>query len=211
VTNNVIPDIYAWHQIGTWEREPDTTGPAFETLRQKFSLPRRPIAITEYAWPDEQTPAGSVFYISQLERNNMVGLRANWGSGSKLHDYLASLLGKSGTTYFPNGEWQLYKYYAGMRGVRLSTQSSHDKRFDVFATKDSKIKILAGTRVTPDAYDVVVSGLSSAGFGDSGTVRVRTYRFNWSGASSEVGSAQDLGVVDYPYSGGSVGSSPPSH
>ena len=141
----------------------------------------------------------------------MLGLRANWGGGSDLHDYLASLLGKTGTTYFPNGEWQLYKYYAGMSGSRLVTKSSGNKQFDVFATKGSEIKILAGSRVTPDAYDIIVSGLSSAGFKDAGTVQVRTYKFAWSGANVEIGGVEDLGVTDYAYSGGSVGSPPSSH
>ena len=33
----------------------------------------------------------------------MYGLRGNWASGTALQDYLASLLGKSGSTYFANG------------------------------------------------------------------------------------------------------------
>ncbi|KAH7139905.1 hypothetical protein B0J13DRAFT_624712 [Dactylonectria estremocensis] len=34
-----IPDIYSWHQIGVWEREPDTTIAAFNALRADYSLP----------------------------------------------------------------------------------------------------------------------------------------------------------------------------
>lgn len=54
---------------------------------------------------------------------------------------------KTNGTYYPNGEWQLYKYYTGMTGNRVETSASGDLIFDVFAnTSENTVKIIAGTR-----------------------------------------------------------------
>lgn len=106
--NNTVPDIYSWHQIGSWEREPDTTIPDLSTLLSSYRLPSRPIDVNEYAAPEEQNPANSVFYIAQCERNDALCLRANWGGGSELHDYMGNLVWKDDAdVYFPKGDWQL--------------------------------------------------------------------------------------------------------
>ncbi|KAJ0335321.1 hypothetical protein COL922a_009408 [Colletotrichum nupharicola] len=102
---NVAPDIYSWHQIGAWEREPDTTVPALRALLAEYGLPERPIDVNEYAWPDEQNPANSAYYLAQLERHNIRGLRANWEGGENLHNYLGNLVAKHDQGYYPNGEW----------------------------------------------------------------------------------------------------------
>jgi len=75
--NNIVPDIYSWHQIGEWQREPDRVVPDFNTIRNRYNLPERPIDLNEYAWPSEQNPGASAFYLAQLERHNLRGLRAN--------------------------------------------------------------------------------------------------------------------------------------
>ncbi|ETN42047.1 uncharacterized protein HMPREF1541_03986 [Cyphellophora europaea CBS 101466] len=223
--HNAIPDIYAWHQIGDWEREPDTTIPVFHTMRQQHHLPHRPIDINEYAWPTEQNPASSAWYLAQLERHDLRGLRANWGSGPALHDFLGGLLANtSAGKYYPNGEWQLYKYYAGMRGRRASTAASEDLLFDVFATvadtdttgdgtaaaaaavekrSASHITILAGARAVQaaaTAYDIAISGLNP----NVTAVEVRTWRFDWAGPEGEVGRPRDLGVQEYVVGDGEV-------
>ncbi|KAI0151022.1 glycoside hydrolase superfamily [Pestalotiopsis sp. NC0098] len=204
--NNVVPDIYSWHQIGTWEREPDATVADFDALRAQYGgLPFRPTDLNEYAWTDEQTPAASAYYLAQLERHNIRSLRANWGGGSDLHDFAAALLGKDDTgAYYPNGEWQLYKYYAAMEGDRVVTAASADELFDVFAVRGDNVKILAGTRLTSDAYDIVVTGLDTTGLGSSGVLSVRTIRFDWDGATGRIDSTVDLGTADYTYADGTL-------
>ncbi|KAK2759966.1 hypothetical protein FQN54_002702 [Arachnomyces sp. PD_36] len=204
--NDTVPDRYSWHQIGTWEREPDTTLPDFDAMRATYSLPERPIDINEYAWTTEQNPANSAYYIAQLERHDMRGLRSNWGSGSDLHDYMANLLYKDESgTYQPNGEWYLYNYYANMTGDRLTTAASEDRQFDVFATSSNDtVKILAGTRTIQAAYDISVSGLSELGFPSDGSIPVRTYQFDWNGATGAVDSPVDVGCEDYQSSSDSV-------
>lgn len=206
--NNVVPDRYSWHQIGTWEREPDLTVYDFDTMRATYDLPENPIDMNEYAWPSEQNPANSAWYISQLERHDVRGLRANWGGGPDLHNWEASLLyaTNSGTgTYYPNGEWQVYKYYAAMSGdTRATTIASPDFQFDVFATTGDIVRILAGTRTVQEPYDIQIVGLTSRGLPDSGTISVRTYRFDWSGPMGEIGDPVDLGLEDYSFSDDTV-------
>ncbi|CEL03423.1 hypothetical protein ASPCAL04578 [Aspergillus calidoustus] len=213
--NNTIPDRYSWHQIGSWEREPDRTIPEFNTLLATYGLPERPIDVNEYAWPSEQNPANSAFYLAQLERYNIRGLRANWGSGGLLHDLMANLLYKGDDgTYYPNGEWQLYRYYAGMTGERVQTTASTDLLFDVFgAVSGGRVKLLAGTRTVQAPYDIRVEGVSSLGLSRRGSVHVRTYRFDWNGPEGSVESPVDLGCARYGYSGDvlTIPVSPPSN
>jgi hypothetical protein len=203
-SNNTIPDRYSWHQIGSWEREPDRTIPEFNTLRATYGLPERPIDVNEYAWPSEQNPANAAFYLAQLERYDLRGLRANWGSAGGLHDLMANLLYKGDDgTYYPNGEWNLYKYYSGMTGERVQTAVSTDLQFDVFGTVSSggRVKLLAGTRTVQAPYDIRVEGVSSLGLSRRGSVYVRTYRFDWNGPTGSVESPVELGCARYKYSG----------
>lgn len=204
--NNTIPDIYSWHQIGSWEREPDLTIPDFNSMKASNGLPDRPIDINEYAAKDEQNPANSVYYIAQLERHNLRGLRANWGGGSALHDFMANLVYKqNGGTYQGNGEWNVYKYYAQMVGNRVATSSSSDRRFDVFATKSGNTaKMIAGTRSVGGTYQIQVSGLTSLGLPLNGSISVQIYRFDWAGENGSTQSPINLGTATYPYSSGVV-------
>ncbi len=182
---------------------PTTTVPIFNTLRLSYGLPEMPIEVNEYAWPTEQNPANAVYYLAQFERHNIRALRANWSGGSALHDYMANLVYRHDNgTYYPNGEWQLYKYYAGMTGMRVATNASSDLLFDVFATVSGNhlAKIIGGTRTVQAAYDIRVSGLSSLGLPTHGTVDVRSYRFDWAGLDGEIKAPVDLGWSKYTYS-----------
>jgi hypothetical protein len=76
-------------------------------MLKTYGLPLKPLNVDEYATYAEQVPAGTAWWISQLERVNAIGLRGNWLSTTQLHDFMASLLGKTvltnptGTGYFP--------------------------------------------------------------------------------------------------------------
>jgi hypothetical protein len=189
-STQTVPDIYSWHQIGNWSGEPDTTVPDFNSMKAVHGLPDLSIDINEYGDKREQNPANSVYYIAQLERHQLRGLRANWGSKGALHDYLANLIYAKNGTYYPNGEWQLYKYYSQMKGDCLATTASPDRRFDVFATKyGSTVKIIAGTRTFPAYYKIEVLDIQSLGLPANGVIRAKVLRFDWRG---------DLGLVDAP-------------
>lgn len=196
---DVVPDIYSWHQIGG--RAPDETIPDFNTLLDKYGLPQRPIDANEYALPEEQNPANTAWYIAQLERYNIRGLRANWGSGGELHDFMADVLFDDEGTYKPNAEWYVYKYYGEMTGKRAKTTASDDGLFDVFASVDGEtVKLVAGTRTVQKPYDISVKGLTSVGLPSKGTVKIRTLRFDWEGKTVDTGGPVDLGVSDFEYS-----------
>jgi hypothetical protein len=200
-----IPDIYAWHQIGAWSREPDTTLPDFNAMKAVHALPDKPIDINEYADKPEQNPANSVYYIAQLERHNMRGLRANWGSKGDLHDYLANLVFKEEGVYVPNGEWQLYKYYAAMGGERLTTSASADRLFDVFATMEGgSVKVIAGTRTVLAPYTIEVKGLESLGLPSQGSVKANVLRFDWKGDFGRVDGPVELGSTEFTYTNNTV-------
>ncbi|KAJ3958326.1 hypothetical protein N0V92_005089 [Colletotrichum tropicale] len=199
--NDTIPDRYSWHQIGDEGRELDKVIPDLNTLLSQHNLPQRPIDINEYAWPERQDPANSAFYLAQLERHNLRGLRANWGSGAGLHDLMADLLFKdSDGSYKPNGDWQTYKYYAEMTGDRIATAASTDLKFDVFGTiSDNNVKLLAGTQSLQASYEISISGLSRIGLPADGSVSIRTLRFDFDGRSGLIEGPVDLGTAEYTY------------
>ncbi|KAF5534685.1 glycoside hydrolase family 39 [Fusarium mexicanum] len=200
---NTIPDFYSWHLLAT-DRNLRESKAQFDTLRRKYKLPERPININEYAsWDGEQNPAGAVFYISQFERHNTLGLRANWASQGQLHDFLANLLVKnSGGDYSPAGEWHVYQYYnQAMKGNRVGTSPSDDELFEVYATRGGSagtVKILAAIRPVAGkkTYNLAITGLSAVKIKGT-TVRVRTYRFDGPNVSTAVGAPVDLGTFKH--------------
>jgi hypothetical protein len=174
-------------------------------MKAVHSLPDLPIVVNEYADRPEQNPANSVYYIAQHERHDLQALRANWGSGSDLHNYLANLIYKTNEEYYPNGEWHLYKYYAQMDGARLATTASADRRIDVFAVKsDSTVKIITGTRTVHAPYEVKISGLQSLGLPAQGSIAVKVLRFDWAGDQGRIDGPVDLGQTIFSYSSDTV-------
>ena len=209
--NDIVPDIYSWHHIGG--QAPDPAAADFASLIETHSLPERPIDVNEYAWPEQQNGAYTAWYISQLERNEMRGLRANWAMGPELHDFLANLVFKDGEEYKPTGEWYLYEYYAAMEGERAASEASEDGLFDAFAVvqEDGTAKIIAGTASVVDPYEISVSGVSALGLEDQGEVEVRTIRFDYEGIDVDTGGPVDLGTETHAYSEDTVSSVPPSY
>ncbi|KAM0552425.1 hypothetical protein ACHAPJ_007986 [Fusarium lateritium] len=200
---NTIPDFFSWHLLAT-DRNLRESKQQFDTLRKKYKLPERPININEYAsWDGEQNPAGAVFYISQFERHNAHGLRANWASQGQLHDFLANLLVKNGGgDYSPAGEWHVYNYYSQvMKGNRVATSPSDDELFEVYATRGGSagtVKVLAAIRPVAGkkTYNLAITGLSALKI-KGPTVRVRTYRFDGPNLSTAVGGPVDLGTFKH--------------
>jgi hypothetical protein len=228
--NDAIPDQWSWH-METHTHDLDSDHGALHTLLSTYGLPERQISINEYAVRDQQVPAGAAWFISQCERHRAYGLRGNWLSGWELHDYMASLLGKpnAGTDdyspteagYYPNGEYQVYKYYAlSMTGTRVGTMRSGDTFLDAFATVGSdKLRVLVGVRPSggEGTWTLTLNDLSALGFSSSGTVNIQTYGFPFPGAYDEVtayvhlhsfvGDSTDparptnLGIASHSYSG----------
>lgn len=187
--------------------------------QNKYGLPGKTININEYAVFNEQVPAGSAWWISQLERINAFGLRGNWLSGYQLHDFMASLLSKpnadtsgysaTAAGYYPNGDYQVYKYYyQNMTGHRVGTVPSTDLKLDAYATvgNDGYARVLVGVRITEGTWELQLNDLSSLGLASSGTLNVHTWGFPVAGDAhyGEVDGPTDLGWYGHAYSGNTV-------
>lgn len=209
VQNNVVPDQYTWHD------EPGDIAvdqANFATLRSKYNAPSKPVNINEYATFDQQVATGAAWWISRLERYNYFGLRGNWLSGCQLHDFMASLLGKSDnnacsvTGYYPNGEYQVYKYYnLNMTGTRATTTGTGDGVMDVYTTIGTdKVRTLTGVNLKTGTWYITINNLSSVGLPTSGSLPIQTWGFVDNGHYGREDTYTDRGVYSHTYSGNSV-------
>jgi len=204
--DNTTPDVYSWHHEGSStdvNNDLQTSQPAMVNLLNSFGLFIGEFIIDEYANVQEQNPASAAWWIARFERFNMSGLRGNWLSGANLQDFLSGLLWKSGNTYFSNGEWQVYNYYATqMTGFRVATTGSTDRLMDNFAVVGTNVvRILVGGRLVTGTYSLQIKNLSALGLATSGTINVHTFQFNFGGTTTQEGAPQDLGLVAHTYSG----------
>jgi hypothetical protein len=218
-SNGTEPDQWSWHMETGGDSSMNRASAGQQAVITQYGLTggSTPANINEYAVFDEQVAANAAWWIAQLERANAYGLRGNWLSTTQLHDFMASLLSKpgapdqysaTGTGYYPNGEWQVYKYYAtNMTGTRVATDASSDLALDVYATYDTeqnKARILVGTRQVTGTWYVQLNDLESLGLPSSGTLNILTHSFVDNGHYGQVGDPEDLGYYGHTYSGGSV-------
>lgn len=216
--NGSVPDQYAWHMESGGGDLLSAYGGLVATQNQ-YGLPPKPININEYGVWDEQVPAGSAWWIAQLERINAYGVRGNWLGGDQLHDFLASLLSKpdnpnsgsySATSggYFPNGDYQVYKYYhQNMTGYRVGTTPSADLKLDAYATVGStSATVLVGVRIATGTWQLQLDDLSALGLPTSGTLNIQTWGFPVAAdiKYGEVDGPSDLGIVAHGYSDNTV-------
>ncbi|CAN8097450.1 unnamed protein product [Discula destructiva] len=217
-SNASVPDQYAWHMEGGGGDLLSAYG-GLVAIQKKYGIAAKPVNINEYGVFNEQVPAGSAWWISQLERINANGLRGNWLSGSQLHDFLASLLSKpgnpdsgtysaTGTGYYPNGDYQVYKYYyQNMTGYRVGTTPSTDLKLDAYATVGSTSAIvLVGVRITTGTWTLQLNDLSAIGLPTSGTLNVQTWGFPVASDVhyGEVDGPTNLGIYGHAYTGNTV-------
>ncbi|KAF8217420.1 glycoside hydrolase family 39 protein [Mycena galopus ATCC 62051] len=200
------PDVYDWHHEGSStdiNNDLQTSQPAMVALLEAHGLAINEFIIDEYANVGEQNPASAAWWISRFERYDMSGLRGNWLSGANLQDMLAGLLWKSGSTYFANGEWQVYNYYAtSMTGHRVATTGSTDRLMDNFAVVGTNIvRILVGGRLVVGTYSLEIKNLSALGLATAGTINVTTRQFSFGGTETQEGAPTNLGVVAHTYTG----------
>lgn len=183
--NNVLPNIYAWHNL--------PGDPVASTRAADSMLAARGITstmrhqINEYASTSEQTPADGAWYITRLERAGVVGLRANWALGLQLNDLQAKLLVKTGTQYLPTGEWWMYRYYGSQTGSIVSTTPS--PTYDAFATKTAgRAQVLLGGGGTTGNMAIRLDNVSSTtGIVSNNQVRVVVQRIPYNGGGAVKG------------------------
>ncbi|KAJ7176209.1 glycoside hydrolase family 39 protein [Mycena crocata] len=195
--DNTAPDVYMWHHEGSStdiNNDLQTSQPTMVNMLNSAGVP-----IGEF----EQNPSSAAWWIARFERFNMSGVRGNWLNGANLQDFLSGLVWKSGSTYFANGEWQVYKYYASsMTGFRVATTGSTDRLMDNFAVVGSNIvRILVGGRLVAGTYSIQIKNLSALGLATAGTINVRTRQFSFAGTQGQVWDPTDLGLVAHTYAG----------
>ncbi|WP_107463902.1 RICIN domain-containing protein [Streptomyces sp. MA5143a] len=184
--NNVAPDIYSWHDL---PGDPVTdVARADSTLATAGLTNTRPYQVNEYAVSSEQNPGRGGWYISRLERAGVDGLRANWASGSGLHDNAARLLTKTGSQYVPLGEWFLYRYYGSQTGnvVKVTPGTGTDG----VATKDNaarNAKILLGSNGNTGNVTVNLNRLDTTGVVENGQIRAIVQRIPNNGGAAVTG------------------------
>ncbi|MGP3968945.1 GH39 family glycosyl hydrolase [Streptomyces sp. 6N223] len=178
-----VPDIISWHEIGGSpnNQDPAASKASVQQMLADRGLTVEDYSVNEYAWPEQQNPGNSGWFIARLEHGNVDGLRANWASGNALHDNMASLLTNDGGTYQPLGDWQLYKFYAEMTGTRAEVTPGAD--LDGYATGDdeaSRAAVLLGTKGSTGTMTVDLTGLDAVtGLVQNGTVRAVVERVPW--------------------------------
>nr|POE85119.1 hypothetical protein CFP56_68688 [Quercus suber] len=218
--NSTIPDQYSWHIEGDINNPIDdlqTNNATFANMLSSAGMAQpKLVNINEYAVFDEQVSSAAAWWISRLERYDAVGLRGNWLSGYALHDFMASLLGKpnGGTDsysytangYYPNGEYQVYKYYnQNMTGTRAGTSGTGDRLMDVYATVGTdNVRVLTGVRLQIGTWYITINKLSAIGLPTSGNLNIHTWGFVDKGHYGEVDAPTDRGYYSHPYSGDTV-------
>jgi hypothetical protein len=170
--HNVAPDIVSWHSLST-SIDPAVSKEHVDQLLSTRGWAPTPYQINEYGATCEQTPGRSAWYIARLERAGIDGLRANWASGAGLHDNMAALLTKSGTQYWPRGDWFVYQSYASMSGVGVHV--THGANIDGYATKDTNLARAAALLGNHGATGIVKANLNrldTTGLVQNGKIRV---------------------------------------
>ena len=69
------------------------------------------------------------------------------------------------------------------------------------------LKVIAGTRSLQRDSAISITGLESLGFSSSGSISIRSYRFDWKGAQGQVGDPVNMGSSMHTYGSGNVSSS----
>jgi hypothetical protein len=170
--NNVIPDIYAYHQLSgrgspNCGNDPVVSNDQLNEIKRAYGLPDRPVQINEFAGADEQTPAYTAWFFGRFERTGITGLRANWGSKQGLHDDLARLLIVSNDyqTFNTAGDWHVNNYYTQkQKGLITLAGATGSTCYDLYVTQDrgaGQVHILAGTRGQDGPYPITVSNINS--------------------------------------------------
>jgi hypothetical protein len=171
-----VPDIVSWHEIEGLPHGQDAVASrvAAESMLAERGLEGRPFQINEYGAPDQQNPGQSAWYLARLERSQIDGLRANWGSGQGLHDTLAGLVVRTGQGYSALADWFTYRAYASQVGQTV--RSRPGAQVDVFAclSGDRKVaRLLVGNHGGLEGRVLIdVAGIETTAIAVDGPLRV---------------------------------------
>ncbi len=196
--HHALPDIISWHELSGQGRIAADIS-AYRSLEASLGISPRPIAIEEYAQPDEVGIPGSlVGYIAKFERGGVDNAElAFWNLYSTYNDMVIN-------NNQPNGAWWLYKWYGDMSGNMVVTRPPAQTGLDGAASVDNAhdlVSVIVGGG--SDANAVKITGLNAlSAFGSSATVTleyVPTY-----GRTVPIPETTVLSVTNYKISDGSI-------
>ena len=194
--SNTVPDVISWHELnagtGGWGLIDEHVAD-YRAIESSLGIAPRPIAINEYAAPDQvDVPSAAMHYIAQLERSGVATAdRAYW--------YESGTVGGLIHNNQPTGTYWLYKWYGEMSGNMVPVTASGD--LDGFASYDSTRKLVNVVFGGDYGNNTVrVTGLS--GFGATAKV-VLSYTPD-SGRLSNVAAPTVVSTTNYPISGGAI-------
>ena len=198
VNTNTVPDIIAWHELSTASRIAGDVAD-FTALENSLGITPRPIAIEEYATPDEAgVPGPLVGYIAKFERLGIHDAELPfWHPSGALGDLLT---GRGGS---PNAAYWLYTWYAQMSGSMVSTTPPSQTGLDGAAsvTSDKKqLSVIAGGG--SGATAVTINGLDSLSLGS--TVSVKVEQTVSQGRTVAVSGPSTISTSIYTVSNGSI-------
>ena len=197
--HNAVPDIVSWHELsGDQNIAADVA--AYRTLESSLGISARPIAIEEYAKPDEMgVPGALVGYVSKFERAGVNNAElAFWNHYGTLGDTLTDTGGS------PNGSYWLYKWYGDMTGTMVSTVPPAQTGIDGAASVNpagNQVSVIFGGGSGASA--VTVNGLGSlSAFGS--TAHVQLQYTPSTGRTSAVAAPITVSSADYTVTNGSI-------
>ncbi len=170
-TNNVVPDIISWHELGGGNFTSNVQ--TYRSLEKTLGIGPLPISINEYSGAAdlsvEGQPGASAPLIAKFERFRVDSACISFWDVSH-PGRLGSLLASNTQT---NGGWWFYKWYGDMAGNMVSTTPptpSSASALDGFANLDASGRnasvLFGGTN--DGTVAVAVKGFQAAGiFGTS--------------------------------------------
>jgi hypothetical protein len=207
-TNNVLPDIVCWHELGdvngvTRPGYIPTSVAAYRAMETSLGIAKKPISINEYGIPAEEgVPGSMVRYIAQFERQGVESANiAYWHQSGRLSD----LVTNRGAA---NGGWWLFKFYGDMTGTMAMTTPSATGAtvlaLDGIASIDPtarNVQVVFGGASGNNA--VTIQGFASAPF-FACNAHVKAETTPWNGVDTAVSAPTTLFETDYPISNGQV-------
>ncbi|MGW2486412.1 RICIN domain-containing protein [Streptomyces sp. NPDC001606] len=197
--SGTVPDIVSWHELqGSQDIAAHVA--AYRALESSLGISPRPIAVEEYAKPDEVgVPGALIGYVAKFERAGVHDAElAFWNHYGTLGDTLTDTGGS------PNGSYWMYRWYGDMSGNMLVTTPPAQTGIDGIASLNgsgNQLGVVAGGCTGSCA--VTVRGLSSlSAFGS--TVHVRLEYTPSTGRTTASPGPITVSDADYPVSNGSV-------
>lgn len=166
-TNNVLPDVTAWHELQNifftnWY----TNYSSYRAAETSLGIGPRPIYIDEYGRSsgDLGIPGNLIQYMARFETSKVHADLAFWTDSGSLNDLVAADSANKVT-----GGWWLYKWYGELTGDTVAvTPPTQNGSLQALATYDSakeQARIILGGSLNPtDVFstDVAVKDIPAA-------------------------------------------------